>query len=286
MGRGRHRGVELRGAAVFDKRVGGGWSSTRTENRGDSRPVHAVRLPESCLLGRRGETMQAPPSRARHLSGHRLFLKRSELGIQPLHQEPKDSPEGLRLNLGCGSKRVPGYVGVDIGEGSAVDVRMDVMDYLRSLAPHSVQQIYSAHFLEHVEARDLRPMLLEFDRVLRPGGGIQVIVPHYSNPYFYSDPTHRMFFGVHTFSYFCDRSCLRRRVPRYTEIPGWSLLDVKLYFKPYAKLKLFGIKIPLIAAWLNWGINKRLRAIEIFERHFCGLWSIFEVTYRIEKRAP
>lgn len=50
-----------------------------------------------------------------------------------------DRPDGTRLNLGCGSISKPGFLGVDIGEGSAVDVRMDVMQYLRSLPPHSVQ---------------------------------------------------------------------------------------------------------------------------------------------------
>ncbi len=196
-----------------------------------------------------------------------------------------DRPDGTRLNLGCGSKRKPGFLGVDIGEGSAVDVRMDAMTYLRTLPPNSVQEIYSSHFLEHVEVRDLHPMLLEFDRVLRPGGHIEVIVPHHSNPHYYADPTHRTFFGVHTFSYFCDRSCLKRRVPRYTEIAGWSLLDVTLRFQPFKRLKLFGIKISPISALLNWGLNKRMRAIEIFEYHFCGLYPIYEISYRIEKRA-
>jgi hypothetical protein len=195
-----------------------------------------------------------------------------------------DRPDGTRLNLGCGSKRKPGFLGVDIGEGSAVDVRMDVMQYLRSLPPHSVQEIYSRHFLEHVEGRELHTMLLEFDRVLRPGGRVQVIVPHYSNPYFYSDPTHRTFFGVHTFSYFCDRSCLRRRVPRYTAIAGWSLVDVKLCFKSYGPPKLLGVKLPTFSTLLNLLVNRGALSIELFERYLCGLWSIYEVTYSIDKR--
>lgn len=193
--------------------------------------------------------------------------------------------DGLRLNLGCGSKRIPGYLGVDIGDGSAVDVRMDVMEYLCSLPPESVQEIYSRHFLEHVESRDLRPMLLQFDRVLRPGGLIHLIVPHYSNPYFYSDPTHRQFFGVHTFSYFCDRSCLNRTVPTYAAIPGWSLLKVKLGFIPYARPTLLGIKIPMLSSILVRVVNRGILAVELFERYLCGLWSIYEVHYWIEKRA-
>lgn len=196
-----------------------------------------------------------------------------------------DRPDGTRLNLGCGPKRKPGFLGVDIGDDVAVDVRMDAMAYLQSLPANSVQEIYTRHFLEHVEGRDLHPMLLEMNRVLRIGGRVEIIVPHHSNPYYYSDPTHRTFFGAHTMSYFCDRSCLRRRVPRYAEIAGWSLMEVTLTFKPYKKLKLLGITIPLLSAGLNWGVNKSVRAIEIFEYYLCKLFPVYEITYLIEKRA-
>lgn len=197
---------------------------------------------------------------------------------------PGDFATALRLNLGCGSKRIPGFLGIDIGDGSAVDVRMDVMEYLRSLSANSVQEIYSRHFLEHVDGKDLRPMLLEFDRVLRPEGRIHLIMPHYSNPYFYSDPTHRLAFGVHTFSYFCDESCLNRTVPKYATIPGWSLRDVKVGFIPYARPKIFGFKIPMLSSVLVRVVNRGHLSIELFERYLCGLWSIYEVHYRIEKR--
>jgi hypothetical protein len=158
-----------------------------------------------------------------------------------------------------------------------------VMEYLRSLAPRTVQEIYTRHFLEHVESRDLRPLLLEMDRVLRPGGRIHVIVPHYSNPYFYSDPTHRLFFGVHTFSYFCQSSCLHRSVPKYAVIPGWSLREVRLNFIPYARPRWFGVKVPMLSSVLVRVANRNALTVELFERYLCALFSIYEVSYRIDK---
>ncbi|MFN3298141.1 class I SAM-dependent methyltransferase [Caldimonas sp.] len=208
---------------------------------------------------------------------------KTERLIDPSTPAPPPS-DGLRLNLGCGSKRIPGFIGIDIGEGSAVDVRMDVMEYLRSLPDHSVQDVYTRHFLEHVDGHHLRPMLLEIDRVLRPGGSLHIIVPHYSNPYFYSDPTHRLFFGVHTFSYFCERSCLHRTVPRYATIPGWSLDQVRVGFKPYARPRLLGVRVPMLSGLLNRVVNRSTLGIELFERYLCGLFSIYEVEYRIRKR--
>jgi SAM-dependent methyltransferase len=209
-------------------------------------------------------------------------LKIENLSTSPQQEEPFQG--GLRLNLGCGSKRIPGFLGIDIGEGSAVDVRMDVMDYLRSLPDRSVEAIYTRHFLEHVAGDTLRPLLQEIDRVLRPGGGIHIIVPHYSNPYFYSDPTHRLFFGVHTFSYFCERSCLRRVVPRYASIQGWSLHKVRVGFKPYARPRLLGVRLPMLSGLLNSVVNRNTLLIELFERYLCGVLSIYEIEYHITKQ--
>ncbi len=205
---------------------------------------------------------------------------------RPPESAPDAVAPGLRLNLGCGGKRVAGFLGVDVIDGAAVDVCMDVMAYLRSLPAGSVQEIYTRHFLEHVRPDDLRPMLLEFDRVLRPGGQLRVIVPHYSNPYFYSDPTHRQPFGVHTFSYFCEHSCLHRKPPTYARIAGWSQTEVKLGFKPYKRLRLFGVKLPMLSQVLALLVNRAALAVELFERYLCGVLSIYEVRYRIEKLAP
>jgi hypothetical protein len=192
--------------------------------------------------------------------------------------------DGLRINLGCGNKRIAGFIGVDIGDGAAVDVRMDVRDYLRSLPDGTVQEVYSRHFLEHVEPQELRPLLLEIDRVLRAGGGVRFIVPHYSNPYFYSDPTHRTFFGVHTFSYLCEHTCLNRGVPNYAAIARWSLTNVRAGFVPYARPRVLGISIPMLSGLLNRLVNVNTMAVELFERYLCGIWSIYEIEYRIEKR--
>lgn len=191
---------------------------------------------------------------------------------------------GLRINLGCGSKPKPGFLGVDLGEHSAADVKMDVLAYLRSLPDASVAEVYSRHMLEHFEPAPLRELLAQVDRVLMPGGQVQFIVPHYSNPYFHSDPTHRQAFGVHTFSYLCESTCLHRKVPSYARIAGWRLVRVRVGFVPYGKLRLLGIRIPLLSDLLNPVVNASLRGIELFERYLAGVLSIYEVSYWIEKR--
>lgn len=192
---------------------------------------------------------------------------------------------GLRLNLGCGAKTRDGFLGVDIGEHSTAQVRMDVLAYVRSLPPASVAEIYSRHMLEHLEPPTLRALLEECDRVLMPGGELHFIVPHVSNPWFWADPTHRQAFAVHTFSYLCETSCLPRKVPAYACIRGWHLERLRLGFKPYGRLRLLGLRIPMLSDLLNPLVNLGPRAIELFERYCAGFWSIYEISLWIRKRA-
>lgn len=191
----------------------------------------------------------------------------------------------LKLNLGCGGKRIQGFVGVDVVDLPAVDVKMDVRQYLHSLENGSVSNVYSRHFLEHIDGAIMRDLLLEIDRVLQPEGRIELIVPHFSNPYYYSDPTHRQPFGVHTFSYLCEHSCLRRAVPTYACIPGWNLVDVRLGFLPYAQPRFLGQKLPMLSGLLNRVANSGYAAVELFERYCCWWLTIYEVRFIIEKRA-
>src|SRR5256885_7931217 len=52
--------------------------------------------------------------------------------------------------------------------------------------------------------QQLVPLLAELHRVARAAARLEFIVPHFSNPRYYSDPTHIRFFGLYTFYYFCD----------------------------------------------------------------------------------
>lgn len=189
----------------------------------------------------------------------------------------------LKLNLGCGPTRREGFLGVDIGNYPEVDIRQDALEYLRSLPDQSVTEVYSSHFLEHLDPEVFLELLRQVYRVLIPGGQTRFIVPHFSNPYYYSDPTHRIAFGVHTFSYLCEKSCLHRGVPSYAKIAGWSLERVRLHFVPYARPRISRFRIPLLSDLLNPIVNWRPLGIELFERYCSGVLSIYEIEYVIHK---
>ena len=101
--------------------------------------------------------------------------------------------ERIVIELGCGPNKIAGAIGVDKYEGEAVDIIADIEKGLPFLPDNSVDELSSRHLLEHIENLEL--LIREIYRVLKPGGLHRVVVPHFSNPYFYSDYTHRRFLG-------------------------------------------------------------------------------------------
>src|SRR5205823_4515531 len=93
----------------------------------------------------------------------------------------------LKLNLGSGRRSLAGFYNVDLVALPEVDALADLNEPLTELPNDSVDAIYCRHTLEHVD--NLLGALAEFHRVTRPGGTIEIVVPHFSNPNFYSDPT-------------------------------------------------------------------------------------------------
>ena len=84
----------------------------------------------------------------------------------------------LRLNLGCGERpREGGFVNIDTRPTCATDVVVHQLDDL-GYGDDTVDEIYSRHTLEHLPLRNACKALREWNRVLKPGGVIHVVVPN------------------------------------------------------------------------------------------------------------
>ena len=184
----------------------------------------------------------------------------------------------LVLELGCGSsKHVPEAIGVDAQNYDCVDIVGDVFDVLRLMPSESADTVYAFHFFEHIP--DLAGLLEEVARVLKKGGKCEIVVPHFSNPYFYSDYTHRTFFGLYSMSYFASDSLLCRKVPTYEKVISYELVDVNLLFKsPKPFYFRYGFK-RLIGALFNF--NGYMK--ELYEENFCYLFPCYEIRYSLKK---
>ena len=171
---------------------------------------------------------------------------------------------GLVLELGCGSsKRIPEAIGVDAQNYDCVNIVGDVFDFLRLVPSASVDAVYSFHFFEHIP--DLAVLMDEVARVLKKGENLEIVVPHFSNPYFYSDYTHRTFFGLYSMSYFASDSLFSRKVPTYGKVISYELVGVDLLFKsPKPFYFRYGLK-RFIGALFN--LNGYMK--ELYEENFC-----------------
>jgi glycosyltransferase involved in cell wall biosynthesis/ADP-heptose:LPS heptosyltransferase len=95
----------------------------------------------------------------------------------------KNSPKAgsadktMRLHLGCGNIKVPGFINVDIDPTlPAVDVVDDIRE-LNHFNKNSASLIYACHVLEHFANDKVLPVLRRWHEVLEPGGELRISVP-------------------------------------------------------------------------------------------------------------
>ena len=86
------------------------------------------------------------------------------------------SGRDLKLHLGCGNVRIPGFVNVDVRLSPAVDVLDDVRE-LRYFRNETAALIYACHVLEHFSHAEVLPILSRWHNVLKPGGELRISVP-------------------------------------------------------------------------------------------------------------
>jgi hypothetical protein len=185
----------------------------------------------------------------------------------------------IRLNLGVGRRPRDGYYGLDWIEMPGVDLVADLNEPLSALPDNSVAAMYSHHTFEHVV--NFLPLLKEIHRVMVPDGPVEVVVPHFSNPYGYSDPTHVRFFGLYTFYYFADEADQpQRKVPAFylperfaVESVAVTLMPTLLMVKPVRRLAM---KV----------LNSSMRLLDWYERSWCRRFPADSIRYHLRVKKP
>ncbi|OGW53848.1 MAG: hypothetical protein A2Y81_04395 [Nitrospirae bacterium RBG_13_43_8] len=83
----------------------------------------------------------------------------------------------LKLHIGCGWKHFNGYINIDLWITDATDL---ICDVTRLPWPeNAVEVIESYHVIEHISHRRIREALMDWHRVLIPGGKLILECPHF-----------------------------------------------------------------------------------------------------------
>jgi SAM-dependent methyltransferase len=117
------------------------------------------------------------------------------------------------LDVGCGNNKHPGAIGMDFNPRTAADVIHDLGVLPYPFNDNEFDEIISRHVAEHVP--DVMAFISELHRITKPGGRIKIVTPHYSNPDWPTDPTHRNHFNSYSFNCFMQD---RRLFPFYTDV--------------------------------------------------------------------
>jgi SAM-dependent methyltransferase len=117
------------------------------------------------------------------------------------------------LDVGCGANKYPGAIGMDINPRTAADVIHDCGVVPYPFEDDEFDEIISRHAIEHVP--DVMAFVSELHRITKRGGTIKLVTPHYTNPDWPSDPTHRNHFNCYSFNCFMQD---RRLFPFYTDV--------------------------------------------------------------------
>jgi predicted SAM-dependent methyltransferase len=83
-----------------------------------------------------------------------------------------------RLHLGCGTKRIEGFVNVDIRDLPNVDL-LDDISKLNNVEENSIDLIYACHVLEHFGRHEYMSVLKRWYDVIKDGGTLRISVPDF-----------------------------------------------------------------------------------------------------------
>ncbi len=139
------------------------------------------------------------------------------------------------VELGSGQFKKQGSIGIDLVDGESVDIVANLDLGLPFLPDDSVDEISSSHVLEHLDNLEL--ILREMVRVLKPNGISKHYIPHFSNPWYFRDYTHKKFFSLYTLDAFVNDEDLlyKKRIWNYYSNIRIVVVNRRLIFSSYFK---------------------------------------------------
>src|SRR5512140_187204 len=156
------------------------------------------------------------------------------------------------LDVGCGINKYTGAIGIDKNPRSRADVICDLDRFPYPFLDAAFDQLRAVHFIEH--SSDVIRTMEEFHRLVRPGGRICVVTPHYTDFSSFCDPTHRWHLNSFSFRSFGE------------DHGGFG------YYSD-VKLREISVRLKLLALWRYLGfeflVNHFPRFRRFWEHYLC-----------------
>lgn len=98
----------------------------------------------------------------------------------------------MKLNMGCGYRKIEGYLNVDLSPVCEPDLVCDLESLPWPWGDDSVEDVLFNHSLEHIgqNPRTFLGMMKELYRVCKDQAQVTINVPHPRHDNFINDPTH------------------------------------------------------------------------------------------------
>jgi SAM-dependent methyltransferase len=109
-------------------------------------------------------------------------------------------PSSRILDIGCGKRKQPGAVGMDLRALPGVDIIHDLTHFPYPFPSDSFSVVHANHVLEHVP--DVMNVMAEIWRICEPDALVHIRVPHCTGALAWRDPTHVRSFTSESFRYF------------------------------------------------------------------------------------
>jgi SAM-dependent methyltransferase len=177
------------------------------------------------------------------------------------------------LDVGCGTAKENGAFGLDQFALPGVDLACD-LNQPWPLADGRFDRVVFRHSIVHLAS--LEHALREARRVVRKGGIVEIISPHFSSDNAFTDPTMRFVTGWRTMDYYCSNGSM---IYGYYGQVGLRIRERRIYLYR-AELKRSRHRV--IAA-LFWPVEALLNAQpRLYEKFLCFIVRGNEIRFVLE----
>lgn len=152
----------------------------------------------------------------------------------------------MKLNIGSGYKKYPGFLNVDNDPLTEPDILVDIETGIFPIQDNSVSEIRAYHILEHI-GEGFFKLMQELYRISENGAIIDIQVPHHRSETQYGDPSHVRFITIEV---------LRQFSKKYND---WHI-------KQWKSSSGFGNKLNIDFEIIDYDLKPNMRWVERFKK--------------------